>query len=569
MQRLITCGIIRYGLALPLILAAWKAVPVWAQTPQPQENLPIDARSAVTTEAARQPGRGRRGSSITLRRQFDPEYDINTSDGAEDPDADRRQRNRRIRHEEALGGLQANSLDTSRNAAQNVARGRTGTTQAGSQIDGAADRLNAAGSNRQDGVLDPSAPHRTPDADTPGNESYIDPLAGQDENQETGSAGHTTPYDPLGVRVGSFLLFPEISIEGSSSDNALLSSTNARSDRAVIITPNLAIRSNWSRHLLEGTLGGIRSYYSEFPELEDKQFSSSLHGRLDVKRRTKLDIRTGYDLNQEAVDSNDAPTGAAERTSYTVKSASLEATHRFNRVTSSLRGSLRDVNYDDVALRGGGFANNDDRDLVEREITGRLSYQFRPGVQGFVESSGNERNFAFAFDDNGIRNGSSGYEVQAGISLEFGGKLNGEIAVGFARQTPEERALDDIVGLILNGFMEWHPTQLTTVRFAVNTEVEETTLTDSAGSISRTSELSVEHAFRRNMIAGVSLGYSLDEFSGSGQKDRTYRAGLSGEYLLSREVALTANYDFRNRVRSIPNNDYIENEFRFGVRLRR
>ncbi|RME94377.1 MAG: DUF481 domain-containing protein, partial [Alphaproteobacteria bacterium] len=276
-----------------------------------------------------------------------------------------------------------------------------------------------------------------------------------------------------------------------------------------------------------------------------------------------------HERDKEDIDSNDAPTGAAERTPFRVNSASLEASHRFNRLTASLRGTLSKEDYDDVALIGGGIANNDDRDLTERSFTGRLAYAFRPGVQGFVEASGNERDFVLALDDNGLRNGSSGYQLLAGISLAVSGKLDGEIAAGFARQKPDETSLEDVSGLILNGSLEWRATPLTTVRLEATSDVNETTSSNSAGSIERTVELSLEHQLRRNLVAGVSLGYAHERFSGSGQVDETYSLGLSGAYSLTRWLALTADYDHSREVSSVPASDYRENEFRVGVRLRR
>lgn len=377
------------------------------------------------------------------------------------------------------------------------------------------------------------------------------------------------PYDPLGVRMGSFLLYPEVSIEGLYSDNALLSTTDSRSDRAVVITPQITARSTWSRHLLEGTVRGINSYYSEFPTLDDDEFSANLRGRIDISRKTSIEITSDYVDSQEDVDATDAPTGAAERTQTRELSGTAELSHRFNRLTATLRGGIAEEDFDDVRLVSGAIANNDDRDVTERELVGRLSYELRPGVDAFVEGSGNVHDFDSPFDDNGIRNGSSGYTVTGGISLELSGKLNGEIGAGFARQTPDEQSLEDISGLILNAALEWLPSALTTVRFDAETQVAETTQIDSAGSLIRTAVVSVEHAFRQNMIAGMALGYELEEFSGSGVEDEEYTLGLSGEYRLNRAVALIANYQFTKSTSSEPNEDYVENEFRLGMRLRR
>lgn len=107
------------------------------------------------------------------------------------------------------------------------------------------------------------------------------------------------------------------------------------------------------------------------------------------------------------------------------------------------------------------------------------------------------------------------------------------------------------------------------MNFDASTEIAETTLVDSPGSLVHSAELAVEHAFRRNVIAGVSFGYALEKFVGSGEEDTDYIFGLNGEYLLNRSVALIASFDHTTSTSTVPQNDSVENQVRMGIRLRR
>lgn len=377
------------------------------------------------------------------------------------------------------------------------------------------------------------------------------------------------PYDPIGVRLGSFLLFPEITTEALHTDNALIATDNPESDWATVLTPSLTLKSTWSRHYLEGRFGATRSYYSRFDEANDETFNANLLGRLDVTRRTAIETTALYQRELEDINSVSAPTDAAERTPIITTGGTVQASHRFNRLTASLRGGITEYDYEDVTLAGGGVANNDDRDFTEHKTTARLSYDFRPGVAGFVEGSVNTRDFDSLIDDDGIRRGSDGYQAQAGLTLDLGGKLTGEIAAGYALQDPDEVAFDDISGFVFAAGLEWQATSLTTVNFDASTEIAETTLVDSPGSLVHSAELAFEHAFRRNLIAGISLGYVHEEYTGSGQVDKDYTLGLTGEYLLNRSIALVAGYDHTTSTSTAPGLDTVENEVRMGVRLRR
>ena len=301
------------------------------------------------------------------------------------------------------------------------------------------------------------------------------------------------PYAALGVRLGSFLFFPELSVESVYDDNLFLSPSAREGDWALVLTPSLRVQSAWSRHSLTGTLNGVRSYHDRFSSENDETFSAGVAGRLDIRRNTNLVAEANYSQSLEDRSSSDFPSGTAGRAETRNQDVSLEGNHSFNRVTLTLRGNLFEEDFDDGTSEDGSVINNDDRDFTERRVTARVSYEFQPGVAGFLEASVNERNFAESVDDDGTRNGSSGRDMQGGLSFQLTGKLTGEISAGYALQTPDDATLSDIDGLIFNAGLEWQATGLTTLRLDASSQVDETTQAGSAGSIVRGAAVSLEH----------------------------------------------------------------------------
>ena len=377
------------------------------------------------------------------------------------------------------------------------------------------------------------------------------------------------PYAALGIRLGSFLLFPELSAETVYDDNIFLSGTNQEGDWALALTPSLRIDSDWSRHSLSATLSGERNYHDRFSTEDEKTFSAGVTGQLDILRNTNLVATANYSQFLEDRSSTDFPANASERPKTHNRDASLEGNHTFNRVTLTLRGETAEEDFSDSTAVDGSLINNDDRDFTERRVTGRVAYEFQPGVSAFVESSANERDFKQPIDDDGTANGSSGHDIQGGLSFLLTGKLTGEASAGYAIQNPDDASLGDVDGLIFNSALEWRATGLTTVRLDASSEVAETTNTGSAGSIVRAAEISVEHRPRRHIILGASLGYELETFSGSDQEDKEWAAGLTGEYIITRSVALTLDYEHLKSWSNVPGSDYTTDEVRFGVRVRR
>lgn len=489
-----------------------------------------------------------------LGQWADPFEDRRARDDVEDDD-----------REAALGGLRGR-LDPE----QGRVPGRQSRTRAGQD---AGDRNPAAGvifGEPPDPFREPPDPLRdpltAPDLD------WVQPerrAADPNDARQGAEGAEDDPYAALGVRMGSFLLFPELSAESLYDDNLFLSSTNPKGDWALVLTPSLRVQSDWSRHSLTGTVSGVRSYYDRFSTENEKTFSAGFTGRLDIRRSTNLVAAANYSQFLESRSDTDFPSGVTERPMERTRDASLEGNHTFNRVTLTLRGEISQEDYEDGTLIDGSTVNNDDRDFTERRLVGRVAYEFQPGVATFFEGSRNVRDFPQTIDDDGTRNGSSGYDLQGGLSFQLSGKLTGEISAGYTFQTPDDATLSDIDGLILNAALEWQATGLTTVRLNASSDVNETMQAGSAGSIIRSASVSLEHLPRRHITLGASLGYSREEFSGSGNVDEDLELALTGEYNFTRGAALTAAYSHLDSTSSTPNSDYSVNQFRLGVRVRR
>ena len=74
------------------------------------------------------------------------------------------------------------------------------------------------------------------------------------------------PYLPIGIRFGTFLFFPEVETGGIFTDNALGTRTDAHSDKAIEVSPDLRLVSDWA---------GISSAPSSMPTAAGMRISPS------------------------------------------------------------------------------------------------------------------------------------------------------------------------------------------------------------------------------------------------------------------------------------------------------
>ncbi len=382
-------------------------------------------------------------------------------------------------------------------------------------------------------------------------------------------APETDPWAPLGVRVSSFLIFPELGIGVVASDNILASPNRPLSDHAFEINPRVRFQSTWSRHSLSGEAQTRDSWYKNFPSENEDSYDAILRGRIDVLRSTNLELETSASKFQESRGSIDFPDAAAEPGDIMTERAAAAFNHTFNRLKGTLRGAISEIDYSDAVEADDVPVNNDDRDYRQNELGLRVSYEFNPGMIAFTDVERNNRRFRLALDDDGFNRDSDGWEAVAGLRFDFSTIVTGELSLGYALQNPKDAAFVDVEGAIINAAIFWRPTALTTLRFEARSAIEQTTTLDSAGALTRAYLIGIEHALRRNIILGGFIGFAESDYAGSDLVEERLTGGLTIEYRLNRSVAIEGSWQHISYDAGAVNSEYRENEFRLGMRFRR
>jgi hypothetical protein len=223
-----------------------------------------------------------------------------------------------------------------------------------------------------DGTIEPGQePYRNPDGADPrwdarlteDRAAFQSPPAGFDpqlyqaeiaplEDRRPGRLFRLEPWEPRGIRVGSFVAFPTVDL-GAAWISNLFRTAPARADRAVDLRPDLRLASDWSRHALELRATGGLSFLDDHPSEDDRAWRVESRGRLDVTRRTSLTGLAQHDVTQIARGSLEALRFGATRGDVTTDLAALTFDHRFNRLSLQFRGTMQSRVYDDVTSPAG------------------------------------------------------------------------------------------------------------------------------------------------------------------------------------------------------------------------
>jgi len=392
----------------------------------------------------------------------------------------------------------------------------------------------------------------------------IDPIR---DNRTTTRLFLAEPYDPIGIRIGSFVLFPELEIGGSWYSN-VFRSPNARDDSAIDVRPSARLVSNWSRHALEFRGTGGFSYFNDFDTENDESYLAEVRGRLDVTRRTNVQALASYEQAPESRSALDART-TGPRAIVTTERAEAALNHRFNRLSLQFRGSVAEFTYGSDAEAGISL-DNSDRDYRQTEEAVRGTWEFKPTFSVFTEVAVNQRDYDGVASTDLIGRSSDGQRYRVGVSFGNTGQiLRGEASIGYGVQTPDDNRLAAIDGLIFDANATWRVSELTSVLFTARSDVSETTTVDVGGSFARSAGVEVRHSLRRYLVASGGLTYSTqDSFDGVIDEGEV-KTTLGLEYFVSPEAVLFTRYAHTNFDAVGSASDYNADEVHVGVRIRR
>jgi len=382
------------------------------------------------------------------------------------------------------------------------------------------------------------------------------------------------PYLPIGIRVGSFLIFPELEAGTDMTNNVLASRSGAQPDIGAELTPRVRVDSDWNRHYLGFEANADNIWYSDFPIADVKNYQLLSRGRLDVTRRTRLSGEIEKSQVQEgpsAVSITDIATADTTKLEEQHATAGLE--HTFNRLTLKLTGTFADFKYSDLGGTtpvNGPIPFADIRDYTETLGVLRSTYEFQSNWAGFVETSINERDYREPLTVTGFRRGSTGWSVLGGVNLRLAGTIFGEIGVGWGEQQPIDDRFATISGALVNGDLIWMVTPSTKLEFIASSDISETTLDDSAGAVDNFFQLSLQKAFWRYLVLGVYGSYEMADYAGSSRFDERTKIGATGEYYFNPITSAYVRYEHTDFFSTPdPSGDFVEDEIKIGVKLRR
>ncbi len=374
------------------------------------------------------------------------------------------------------------------------------------------------------------------------------------------------PYEPLGIRAGSFILRPAIDLSTGYDSNPGRDST-PKASPFYIVAPELQATSDWQRHEFRAKIRGSYDGYTEQPSLNRPYFESILDGRIDVTSQTRVELQNRLKVATDTPGSPDFVADVAEPTLYTNIGGTAGLFHRFNRLEIGGKASIDRTRYEDSELTDGTTVSNEDRSFSSYGLELRGSYEMTPGVKPFVAVAVDQRVHDVSIDSFGVRRDSEGLTPRIGTTFELSRQLTGDVSIGYMTRRYEDPQFQELNGIITDASLIWSATALTKATFTARTQVYESTDPDVSGVLSRDFGVQVDHAFRYWLIGTLKFGYGLDDYVGSSRLDHRLSAAAGLTYKMNRNVQIKGEVRREQRDSNEAGEDYSANIFMLGLRL--
>ncbi len=325
------------------------------------------------------------------------------------------------------------------------------------------------------------------------------------QRRRTRDAGD--PFAAQGIRMGAFLLYPQVEIGAMATSNAGSRSDDQEGDVALSVKPALRLESNWSRHHLNIAASAETLRYLSNDDLSTKDASVDANLRLDVRQSLQANLDFGYALSSTTGGDSEVPdTATGNRIDQAWRGGA--ALTRSGLIEGRVRAGFNRLTYGDVDLSGGGTEDNSDRNYTEFDLSARATFNTAARVQPFVEVAYTPRVHDEKTDRNGFERNSQGFAISAGFQFVDDPVWTGEFAATYLFRHYEDESLgwEQAPGAVAN--LQWRPTELATVDLSAGVALNETSVADEAARTSWDFGATLTYALRDNIdiYGGGTLG---------------------------------------------------------------
>lgn len=376
-------------------------------------------------------------------------------------------------------------------------------------------------------------------------------------------------YDPLGLLISSFKVYPKVETGIGATDNVFVSGVDPQADGFVYVTPGVTASSDWSRHSVQLRAATQLRRFFDNPRRNENAWNVGALGRLDLASSYALTGEAQFARIYETPFSGEVSSDVAVLSSYF--RSFLAARGQYQRGQGRLTLAVDRGSYDfsPIPLAGGTFRDQSDRNRKIVRGSGQVEYAFTPSFSVYTQFQYTDTAYDRPLLGGGPNRDSTSIRAIAGVSLDLAGLMRGSVGVGYTRRNYRSLIYPDAGGFSAEGKLEYFPTELTTVTLGLSRVLQDSAIGSSSAYFDNRIGLRVDHELLNNLLLNANADFGQQEYIGIAGHTNQYRVGGGAHYLISHFVALdgSLSYAHQDTTNTAIGRSYGETRGQVGVTL--
>lgn len=371
--------------------------------------------------------------------------------------------------------------------------------------------------------------------------------------------------EPEGIRAGEFLVFPSAGALVIFDDNVLAHDIERKSDIRTDLTPGVALRSQFSRHVLDMSLDGKIVNYLDNTDQNYADVRARVDGALHFDNANTLGIDLLSALEHEERDDPSYPLTAKGPIEIFHNRVTAGITHDVSRLYGTISATAESWSYTNAEAVNGTTLNEEARDTQIYSSQLKAGYRISPGfelVSKFRVLRAENRG------DLKIDRDAWGFEALAGLAFETNPLLRWRILGGFGSRDYDQANLPDVRTLLVQADVQWLPTQRLTLYATVAREILDTTDIASSTATQSKLKLRAEYDVYHDVVLNGGLEFRREEFGSIDRTDDSVIASVGVDYYYTKNWLFTFGYEHQVRDSTTDSQDMHRNRFMLGAKLR-
>ncbi len=349
-------------------------------------------------------------------------------------------------------------------------------------------------------------------------------------------------YDPTGVRVGLFTVFPVLD-EGIGYDDNVTGTANAHGSIRVDSDAKITALGNLGDSKLNANVSVADTEFLSASSQSFIDWSAALSGTHDFGQDQLYLGAAHYNLNETPrelgvpdLDGAIAYRFDDVRASYTIGLSRLQIQPGLDVLW---------YGFDNGTVAGVPYPQSyRDRIVYQPSITGTYELAPRRSLVLVVRDA----NSSYSNSTPGIATQDfNDVSILGGIAYDVDGVVDIRLLAGYEERSFSASVYKVIQAPILEAALTWTPTELTTVTGTAARYITDSAAEGTVGKTETSLRVNLDHELFRNVIVNARVRLINDEYAQGGGSQQYYSAGAGATWRLNRLISLIGSYTFASR----------------------